>query len=91
MIRLFFKQGVLEHFLPLWKIECNDRINARETSKFLSATKTNNDKGNTRANNLTLRADSFIYLETNGINYGQNFIVSFERIDFIQTSIINFS
>ena len=49
-------------------------------------TKTNTLTGNTGALSIPPVEHKFMFIETKGNNYGQHFVLSFERTGFIQIS-----
>ena len=78
------------YLLPSWRILCNDRNNNGKIQNFILSTKTSSPTNNSGASILPPIGDSFMYIETNGNNFGPNVFCSRERIDIIQISNITF-
>ena len=76
---------------PSWRIFCNDRNNNGKIQNFIRSTKTNSPTANSGSTVIPPIGNSFMYIETSGINSGENVFCSWERIDIIQISNITFS
>ena len=73
--------------LQSWNIKCND---AGKVQNFPKSTKTNSPTGSSGATSLPSIGVSFMYMETNSDNNGDNVFVSWERTDIIQITYITF-
>ena len=62
------------YLLQLWNMKCNDRNESGKIKGFMNKTRTISPRHNARATSLLPIGDSFMYTETNGNFYGQNFL-----------------
>ena len=62
----------------------NDKINNSRIQSSLKPTKTKSPTGQVGATSLPPTGDSFMYIETNSGNNGDNVFWSFKRTDLVQ-------
>ena len=78
------------YLLQKWKIECNDRNGNSKINNFIKSTKTNSPTDDSGATALPPIGNSFMYLETSGVNNGNYTYVRLIRTDIIQITNISF-
>ena len=79
------------YLLQNWVIKFNDKNISGKIQSFLRSTRTSSPTGNSGATSLPPIGSAFLYIEMSANNYGSdNIFCSFERIDIIQNTNINF-
>ena len=78
--------------LQKWNIHCNNKVNQSRLIDFIRSTKTNSPTGSSGATSQPPIGNSFKYIETSGINFGNDKIfVGWEKTDITQiTNITNY-
>ena len=77
------------YLLQKWNILCKDRNNNSKINNFIKSTKTTSSTEDSGATSLPPIGNSFLYIETSGVNHGEGTYVILTRTDIIQ--IINIS
>ena len=78
------------YLLQNWVIKCNDKNFAGKLQNFIRSSTLLTPSPDTGSNVLPPIGKSYLYIETNSNNHGENVFCSFERIDIIQISKISF-
>ena len=77
--------------LQNWKIYCNNKNNPSRITDFKRSTKSNSPTSEAGATSPAPIGNAFMYIETSGINSGNDIIfVSWERTDIFQITNITF-
>ena len=78
------------YLLQRWHIICKDRNGNSKINNFIKSTKTNSSTDDSGATALPPIGNSFMYLETSGVNNGNYTYVRLTRTDIIQITNISF-
>ena len=78
------------YLLQKWIIECKDRNNNAKINNFVKSTKTQSSTEDSGATSLPPIGNSFMYLESSGVNHGDNTYSILTRKDIIQITNISF-
>ena len=78
------------NLLQNWHIICKDRNNNSKINNFIKSTKTSSSTENSGAESLPPIGNSFMYLETSGVNNGFGTYATLTRTDIIQITNISF-
>ena len=78
------------YLLQNWVILCKDRNNNSKINNFIKSTKTQSSTEDSGATALPPVGNSFMYLETSGVNHGEGTYAILTRTDIIQVTNISF-
>ena len=78
------------YLLQKWSIICRDRNGNAKINNFIKSTKTQSSTENSGATALPPIGSGFMYLESSGVNNGNNTYVILTRTDIIQITNISF-
>ena len=78
------------NLLQKWHIICKDRNNNSKNNNFIKSTKTQSSTEDSGATALAPVGNSFMYLETSGVNHGEGTYAILTRTDIIQITNILF-
>ena len=78
------------NLLQKWHIICKDRNNNSKINNFIKSTKTQSSTEDSGATSLPPIGNSFMYLESSGINHGEGTYAILTRRDIIQITNILF-
>ena len=78
------------YLLQNWDILCKDRNNNSKINNFIKSTKTSSPTEDSGATSLPPIGNSFMYLESSGVNNGEGTYAILTRTDIIQITNISF-